>query len=103
MGLSDDLRAGVGAPDEVEQGDYSGGREYQPAAADPVFGGYWTGCKLLSQPVRVSFENFDLASAGEMMLQYVLGSLVFGLVVAAVFWVLSMLLLTVFRRDVPRP
>ncbi len=68
-----------------------------------VFGGYWTGCKLLSQPVRVSFAHFDLASAGEMMLQYVLGSLVFGLVVAAVFWVLSMLLLAVFRRDVPRP
>ena len=39
-----------------------------------VFGGYWTGRKLLSQPVRVPFANFDLASAGEMMLQYVLGS-----------------------------
>ena len=63
-----------------------------------IFGGYWTGCKLLGQPVMISFRQIDLASIGEILVQYIFGSIIFGIVLAALCWVVSMLLLTAFRR-----
>lgn len=63
-----------------------------------VFGGYWTGCKMLGRPVLLSPDQITLSSAGGMLLQYVLGSIIFGAVLALLCWALSLLLLTVFRR-----
>lgn len=63
-----------------------------------IFGGYWTGCKLLGQSVIISFRQIDLASIGEILVQYIFGSIIFGIVLAALCWVVSMLLLSVFRR-----
>lgn len=63
-----------------------------------IFGGYWTGCKLLGQPVIILFRQIDLASIGEILVQYIFGSIIFGIVLAALCWVVSMLLLTAFRR-----
>ncbi len=63
-----------------------------------IFGGYWTGCKMLGQPVAVAFDQISLSSVGNMLLQYVLGSIVFGLALAALCWAVSILLLSVFRH-----
>ncbi len=64
-----------------------------------VFGGYWTGCKLLGQPVVVPFDQISLASVGGMLVQYVLGSIVFGIALSALSWLLSMSLLLIFRHN----
>lgn len=64
-----------------------------------VFGGYWTGCKLLGQPVVVPFDQISLASVGGMLVQYVLGSIVFGIALSALSWLLSMSLLSIFRHN----
>lgn len=63
-----------------------------------IFGGYWTGCKLLGQPVIFSFQQIDMTSIGGILVQYIFGSIIFGIVLAALCWVVSMLLLSVFRR-----
>lgn len=63
-----------------------------------IFGGYWTGCKMLGQPVAVAFDQISLSSIGNMLLQYVIGSIVFGLALAALCWAVSILLLSVFRH-----
>lgn len=67
-----------------------------------IFGGYWTGCMMLGQPVVVSFDDISLASIGGILLQYVVGSIVFGIVLAALSWAVSILLLSVFRRPAER-
>lgn len=64
-----------------------------------VFGSYWTGCKLLGQPVLVAFKDISLESVGGMLVQYLVGSLVFGLVLAVAVWLISMLALTLFRSN----
>ena len=63
-----------------------------------IFGGYWTGCKLLDQPVIISFQQIDMTSIGGILVQYIFGSIIFGIVLAVLCWVVSMLLLSVFRR-----
>lgn len=63
-----------------------------------IFGGYWTGCKLLGQPVIISFQQIDMTSIGGILVQYIFGSIIFGIVLAVLCWVVSMLLLSVFRR-----
>ena len=63
-----------------------------------IFGGYWTGCKMLGQPVIIALEQISLSSIGGMLLQYVVGSLVFGIVLAALCWGISLLLLSMFRH-----
>lgn len=63
-----------------------------------IFGGYWTGCELLGQPVIISFQQIDMTSIGGILVQYIFGSIIFGIVLAVLCWVVSMLLLSVFRR-----
>ena len=63
-----------------------------------IFGGYWTGCNLLGQPVIISFQQIDMTSIGGILVQYIFGSIIFGIVLAVLCWVVSMLLLSVFRR-----
>lgn len=63
-----------------------------------IFGGYWTSCKLLGQPVIISFQQIDMTSIGGILVQYIFGSIIFGIVLAVLCWVVSMLLLSVFRR-----
>lgn len=63
-----------------------------------IFGGYLTGCKLLGQPVIISFQQIDMTSIGGILVQYIFGSIIFGIVLAVLCWVVSMLLLSVFRR-----
>lgn len=63
-----------------------------------IFGGYWTGCKLLGQTVIISFQQIDMTSIGGILVQYIFGSIIFGIVLAVLCWVVSMLLLSVFRR-----
>lgn len=63
-----------------------------------IFGGYWTGCKLLGHPVIFSFQQIDMTSIGGILVQYIFGSIIFGIVLAVLCWVVSMLLLSVFRR-----
>lgn len=67
-----------------------------------LFGSYWTGCRMLGQPVLIAFKDMTLQSVGGMLLQYVLGSIVFGAVLAAVFWTGSMLMMTMFHRQKER-
>lgn len=64
-----------------------------------IFGSYWTGCKMLGQPVLVPFDQISLASVGGMLLQYVLGSIVFGIALAGLSWLLSISLLSIFHRS----
>lgn len=64
-----------------------------------IFGSYWTGCKMLGQPVLVPFDQISLASVGGMLLQYVLGSIVFGIALAGLSWLLSISLLSIFRSS----
>lgn len=63
-----------------------------------IFGGYWTGCKLLGQPVIISLQQIDMTSIGGILVQYIFGSIIFGIVLAVLCWIVSMLLLSVFRR-----
>ena len=63
-----------------------------------IFGGYLTGCKLLGQPVIISFQQIDMTSIGGILVQYIFGSIIFGIVLAVLCWGVSMLLLSVFRR-----
>lgn len=63
-----------------------------------IFGGYWTGCKMLGQPVIIALDQISLSSIGGILLQYVLGSIVFGIVLAALCWGLSLALLSIFRQ-----
>lgn len=63
-----------------------------------IFGGYWTGCKLLGQPVIISSQQIDMTSIGGILVQYIFGSIIFGIGLAVLCWVVSMLLLSVFRR-----
>ena len=63
-----------------------------------IFGGYWTGCNLLGQPVIISFQQIDMTSICGILVQYIFGSIIFGIVLAVLCWGVSMLLLSVFRR-----
>lgn len=63
-----------------------------------VFGSYWLGCVLTGNPVVFSFGSISLSAMGGMLLQYVIGSIVLGLGLAASFWCLTMTVLTIFRR-----
>ena len=63
-----------------------------------IFGGYWTGCKLLGQPVMIACDQINLQSIGGVLIQYVLGSIVAGAAFAFVIWGISMILLMVFRK-----
>lgn len=64
-----------------------------------IFGGYWTGCRLLGSPVKLDLHDMDLSTIGEIMLQYVVGSMAAGLVFAAATWCVTMFLLSIFRKN----
>lgn len=63
-----------------------------------IFGGYWTGCKILGQPVIISLNQISVSSIGGILLQYLVGSIVFGIALAALCWAVSLLLLKMFRH-----
>ena len=63
-----------------------------------IFGGYWTGCKILGQPVIISLNQISVSSIGGILLQYLVGSIVFGIALAALCWAVSLLLLKIFRH-----
>ena len=68
-----------------------------------IFAGYWVGCVLFAKPVLLTPENITLASVGSMLLQYVVGSIVFGALLSAFSWCLSMSLLAIFRKSPDKP
>lgn len=68
-----------------------------------IFAGYWVGCILFAKPVLLTPENITLASIGSMLLQYVVGSIVFGALLSVFSWCLSMSLLAIFRKSPDKP
>lgn len=63
-----------------------------------IFGGYWTGCKILGQPVIILLNQISVSSIGGILLQYLVGSIVFGIALATLCWAVSLLLLKMFRH-----
>lgn len=64
-----------------------------------LFGSYWAGCKILSQPLLFSFRELTLEKVGTVLLQYVLGSFVFGAACAFLFGLIVFAILAFVRKN----
>lgn len=62
-----------------------------------IFGGYWTGCKLLGKPVLLTIGNISMSSIGNALLQYIVGSILLAFAIAVIAWGVSAIILSVFR------
>lgn len=64
-----------------------------------LFASYWTGCRILGQPLLFAPGEFTLASVGTVLLQYVIGAMIFATVLAAIAGALSMMILSLTRHS----
>lgn len=63
-----------------------------------LFGSYWTGCAVTGVPLNYSFSDFDMAKAGLVLWQYVIGAVVLASVAGLASTLLSWTLMVVCKR-----
>ena len=63
-----------------------------------LFGSYALGCKILGNPITLLFEEVNMESVMVNLWQYVIGAFALSMVVAICFFVLSFIILSIFRK-----
>lgn len=63
-----------------------------------LYGSLWIGAFLMGEHVAVSFDSISFESAGRSLVQYLLGSLVLAVASGLVVMLLSLVMMTVFKR-----
>ncbi len=65
-----------------------------------IFGSFYTGSLVMNSPLLLSFnQNISLESIGNNLLQYIIGSMVLAVVAGLVVFLLSRLILQIFRKE----
>ena len=64
-----------------------------------LFGSYATGCLVTDTPMTLIISEISIDSVKEVLLQYLLGSVIFAVICSVVAGVLTATLLTIFRRE----
>lgn len=67
-----------------------------------LFGSYYIGCKLLGNPITLLFEEVTMESVMVNLWQYVLGACALSVIIFIAFFILSYLILSVFRKNAVR-
>ncbi|MBP5319063.1 MAG: DUF2062 domain-containing protein [Paludibacteraceae bacterium] len=63
-----------------------------------LFGSYWLGCKLLSSPMLLDFENISISTLATCGIDYVVGALALSVLAGMAGVLLVWLILAIFRR-----
>lgn len=63
-----------------------------------LYGSYFTGCKVMGLPATLNLANMTLENVKNVLIQYVVGSLIFAVICSIAVGLVSFLLLSVFRR-----
>ena len=63
-----------------------------------LYGSYYAGCRILGRPVTLHLGDISLENTVKVLEQYVLGSIVLAIVCALAAGLVSIVLLSIFRR-----
>lgn len=63
-----------------------------------LYGSYFIGCKALVRPVNLNIEHISLTNVKSVLEQYVVGSIIFAFICSLVAGVLTISLLSLFRK-----
>lgn len=63
-----------------------------------LYGSYFTGCKVMGLPATLKIANMTLENVKNVLIQYVVGSVIFAVICSCVVGVVTFLVLSLFRK-----
>lgn len=64
-----------------------------------LYGSYLTGCKVLNKPLELHLTNISFENVKSVLEQYLIGSIIFAAVCSALAGIITISLLTAYRRS----
>ena len=64
-----------------------------------LFGSYVTGCKVLGSPVEMSYQNISFENITQVLVQYLVGSVIFATICSIIAGILTYIILLIARKS----
>lgn len=64
-----------------------------------LFGSYVTGCKVLGAPIEMSYQNISFENITQVLVQYLVGSVIFATICSIIAGILTYIILLIARKS----